>query len=392
MIRRIGDAAILLVLLALWIPAIIAGLNAAGMKFWRSKTPLFGVTVAAEIPPATAASLARGEFQSRLAQAVGPSIPFYPDLVRAFNDVQYRMGLSSNRAILIGADGYLHSTRYAGAYCNREVAHPEAELRDWAKTIAELQHLVEARGQIFVYILTPGKLEHIPQTLPRSYPCSWAPKRPFAAIVLEHLARAGVNYVDGTAHVAETQGLYGYEPFPKNGIHWTDLASHAALNDMIETMNRLSGRQIAAEYDILAVPAAASNEENDFAILLNLSDLPPANPVGAAKPVYTARRGCPKAASIAVVGGSFFTSLGRGLMRSPCRPQVVQYTYLIAEQRNYDPNTPVGFTRSQIDYSSLASADVVILEENIGIVTKARHVAAFRDYLKTGELPHEGVY
>ena len=40
----------------------------------------------------------------------------------------------------------------------------------------------------------------------------------------------------------------------------------------------------------------------------------------------------------------------------------------------------------------LASSDVIVVEENAGILLKTRHIAALHEYLYTGQLPERQLY
>jgi alginate O-acetyltransferase complex protein AlgJ len=384
---------IMLALGLLWLPAVAYGWNAMAPWTWTWRSnDLIGVQLAGAAPSLTPEAFANGSLQDSLARTVGPSIPFYGDAVRLHNQILYAgFGISPSPHILIGKDGYLHNPAYANAYCSRDIAASAAEFRDWARKLRETQDLVERRGQIFLYVLTPSKVEHIPHTLPEGFPCPSPDRHSFVAAAVAHLDAAGVKHVDATARMDAIQTMYGYEPFPKSGIHWTDLAAYLATLEIMRAINTAKGDLAVLPYEITVerarVPAL---EDYDYASLLNVLWTPMPNDTAAIAPVRHGPARCPPPVSIAAVGGSFFTALGKNLSRAPCPSGITQLSYLTLGTLRFEAGALKRGTTP--GYEFLRPADVVIVEENVGILLKARHVSAFHAYLHTGKLPEGGVY
>lgn len=209
----------------LWLPAVAYCWNAVSPWQWRS-APLSGPTETSPVSERSLNTFIDRSLQDSLAKAIGPSIPFFNDAVRLHNQILYAgFGISPSQHILIGKNEYLHNPFYTNAYCRRNVAASADTLRKWAQKIRDIQDIVTARGQIFLYVLTPSKIEHIPETMPATYPCRSQDRQRFVAVALSYLAAVGVKYIDATAAMDDFKEKYGYEPFAKYGIHWTQLAA-----------------------------------------------------------------------------------------------------------------------------------------------------------------------
>lgn len=389
--ERLSRGLLLAVLCTLWFPVAFAvGTRASGFPVADPAVPLIGVVQNRAQVLVSLPSLLDGKFQKWLALSAAEWVPFYASISRWFNEAQFMaLRISSNREIMVGRENYLFHPIYASNYCHRDIHASQPAMRAWARTIAEIQTEVERRGQAFLFVLTPSKIEHMPDRLPLGYPCNAPDRDMFVSEAKRHLDGEGVHYVDASLGLDQVQRRYGYEPFPKGGIHWTDLAAHGPANAVLEQLNHLSGQQIALPFGAQAMEAAeASHEDQDFAHLMNLKWLPSPNKTAKLVKTEPQTQACPTAHSIVAVGGSFLTALARNLARAPCAAEVRHLSYFVLGQYRYAEgmDTP-GFELEDKDMGILKTADAIILEENIGILLKASHVSAFHRFLKTGVLP-----
>lgn len=389
--RRASDVLMLWMMSVLWIPGVVAfGMYATGKKIIDPSAPLIGV-VENKIPLSGGLhSLMNGRFQKEIAARVFNWMPFYASITHFFNQAQYTLlRASSNREILVGRDGYLFHPSYASTYCKRDITAAAPTLEAWAKMILEIQNGFQKKGKNFLYILTPSKVEYMSDKLPFGYPCPSKERDIFISEALKYLALAGVNYVDANSKMSEIQQRYGYEPFPKGGIHWTDLAAMDATNEIINKMNRLTGKPIATPYRPKIEDAPeASWEEQDFVNLLNLKWPLPANKTAKIVREESTTKSCSSQYSIVVVGNSFFTSLGRNLVAGSCPPSVRQLFYFSAHQRHfYYKNNAPNFDIEKMDFNLLESSDVIILEEHAGIFSTASYTPLLHKYITDGVLP-----
>jgi hypothetical protein len=258
-------------------------------------------------------------------------------------------------------------------------------LRQWAQTIRDIQDMSTARGQIFLYVLTPSKIEHIPDTIPAAFPCRSRDRQRFVAGVRSYLDAAGVSYVDATASMAEIKPKYGYDPFPKFGIHWTQLAAYPATLEIIKAINGSKGRTAVIPYEISVRHAERPViEDYDYAHLLNVLLMPTPKDTAVFSVTTPSPSRCPPPLSILTVGGSFFQALGANLSRSPCPPSVAHLFYLSLDTYRYESGR---LNRTgKADYGLLKTAEVVIVEENVGIMPTS-NIAAYHTFFSTGQPP-----
>jgi alginate O-acetyltransferase complex protein AlgJ len=380
--RRLSDYTMVLGLALLILMGAATGWNALVRTELRLPvlgTRLFGVRTT-EAPEISWSSFLSARFSHDVALAIAPSAPFYPIAVRTFNQVQFSLfGLSSNKEIMLGRDGYLLNTDYTRQYCAPKLN--EANTTAWAEAIATAQKTIEARGKTFVYLITPSKIAHMPWLLPPGYPCPRPVTAETMQSVLSAFDRAGVHYVDGNRYIDQVHSIWGYEPFPKNGIHYTELAARPEVALLIKAINDLSGARVAVPFDVDVTPALIpSANDQDFGLLLNVLSTPEPNPTALAtvRPV-TPTIACGKAPRkvVLLVGGSFVGAVGRWLAQSPCPPWVASLDYLTISTTDYNALVKGKPFSGKARPELIDSADVIVLEENAPGLTHTDHVAAF---------------
>jgi hypothetical protein len=198
-----------------------------------------------------------------------------------------------------------------------------------------------------------------------------------------------VKYVDATASMDDIKEKYGYEPFPKYGIHWTQLAAYPATLEIIRAINRAKGNSAIIPYEIAVSPAEEPViQDYDYGLLLNVLWTPRPAPTDTATFSVTtpSPSQCPPPLAILTVGGSFFQALGANLSRGPCPPNIAHLFYLTVDTYRYENGQLKG--TGTADYELLTPAEIVIVEENIGVLP-AHHVSVYHKYLRTGRRPHD---
>ena len=391
MTHKLSKSLMLAALALLWLPAIAFAWNAVTKSKWQSK-PLSGVQMTAAPVPFTLQRVKDGSFQRSMARQIGPSIPFFADAVRLHNQVLYSaFGLTTSRHIIVGKDRFLHNPAYASAYCHRDIESSAEEFERWARMLHEIQDKVEARGQTFLYVLTPSKIEHLPDTLPTGFPCPSTDQPRFLAAALARLDDHGVKYVDATSGIDAIRPKYGYDPFPAGGIHWTELAAYPPALEIIRKINARKGKTIIEPFDItVSRTPRAMGSDRDYVELLNLYWEPRSGDLAKISVVGDVPTRCPETVSLVAVAGSFFDNLGRNLSMAPCPPKLSLLAYFIIHTAHFQNGEMI--VDKAPDYSLLMSSDVVLVEENAGMFLKTTHIAALHKYLHTGELPQRAFY
>lgn len=94
----------------LWLPAIAYCWNAVSPWQWRS-APLNGPPdYFFPVSERRLGTFIDRSLQTSLGKAMGPSIPFFSDVVRLHNEILYAgLGISPSKHILIGKHEYLHN-------------------------------------------------------------------------------------------------------------------------------------------------------------------------------------------------------------------------------------------------------------------------------------------
>ena len=87
---------------------------------------------------------------------------------------------------------------YLNEYCGRDPAKLQTAGGDWATRIRRVQDFFNARGKVFLYIITPSKVAQEPQIIPDRYACPGNAKNRAEKLDLydKILTRHGVQFVD----------------------------------------------------------------------------------------------------------------------------------------------------------------------------------------------------
>jgi len=348
----------------------------------RFRTDPFGVSV----PPNPVLSLnavLRGDFQREYAKLVGMRTPIYRTSVRLKNQLLYSaFNTTDLPTLLIGRKQYLYEWIYVLEYCGRDLTQFKPTAAAWAPRIRQLQDWYESRGKTFLYVITPSKAAAYPQYLPKGYVCSAseADRDGLLPAWRYALDSAGIHYVDTAQVIADAQGRYPVEMFPRGGTHWNTLGAALGTQAIIDAVDTLKS---ATSLQPLVFTWQRSYKpltpEDDLLKLLNLMwpdrhyEVPLlhyALPAASCRPVR-----------VALVGGSFLHQIGEALLHSACPPQVEGWSYWklfhITWPNGVTTLLPVNTTER--DRYVLQDADIVILEENEALVARSNHGPAFYD-------------
>jgi alginate O-acetyltransferase complex protein AlgJ len=360
----------------LLIAQVILGAVAHG-KQMKLCAAVYGVT-----RPATADftldNVLTGRYQKALALRIGFSQPYYPVAVRLRNQIEYSLfGVPASSNIVIGRGLQLIEIVYIDEYCSRNVAKFMVGAPAWAKMIRQMQGDVEARGQIFLYVITPSKVGRYPQILPPGMPCKSSPSDR-AGLVPAWMAQvqtAGIHVVNTIATLDGARGQYPFPFFPQGGIHWNAVGSALGAQAVeaelrVQTQDarftpfrftwRMSSHPAYPDIDLSMI----------MNMMWNLDDF--------RVPRITMQQ-APKAADcrpvrIVIVAGSFMQRIGPTLSLLPCGARVVQYFYWSIHRDVWtDGVDHVEPVNAMVRDADLLNADVVIYEENEAVIAHAQH-------------------
>ncbi|HKM64237.1 MAG TPA: hypothetical protein VJY39_17280 [Acidisphaera sp.] len=324
--------------------------------------------------PLTLANLLDGAYQRDAAVRLGVQSMIYREAVRWKHQIYYSLlGLSGVSNILVGKDRELIETAYSNEYCRRDPDEMRKAALPWAERIRTLQDEVQARGQMFLYVVTPSKVALHPEYLPSGWPC---PGRAHGAekmeIYRQALRAAGVRFVDGPALMRAALGHYTLDLYPRGGIHWNMIGAALAGQEVVTALNA-QGANLSPFTFTVGTTYDAIDWDQDLYEILNLVIKDP-YPVPAL--TYQSQTDGPCHPNrIAEVAGSFIFQINEALEHTACPPDVRPYFYW----KNLTTRAPNGFLRRQPENPEQRRADIldwaniVILEENESSLPNSVH-------------------
>jgi alginate O-acetyltransferase complex protein AlgJ len=363
----------------------------------RSAHPLFGVALT---PPAplTFDALLSGETQKAISINLGRSLPIFPITVRAKNQFLFSLfGASGAANIVIGKNDQLYEKPYIDEFCGRNGATDASRIDKWADQVREIATTLEGQGKKFVYLISPSKAAQYPQYLPAGLACrglvngakdKLAPYR--AALDARH-----IRYVDGAGLMGAEQHNYSIDFFPRGGTHWNLLGAALSVREMSRVLE--DSPFGAFDFDWREAPEALGTDR-DLLDLLNLLWPDPRYPTAIIE-----RRGavgnCERAPRALALGGSFLQEINSVLTQAPCPPEIDYWFYMRTITNDYEL---VRFHKLAGDVSNgerlrggvdelranVARADIVVLEENEGIISLTRQIGDLRNALTAGASAH----
>jgi hypothetical protein len=332
-----------------------------------SQHPLIGAPTASPIAWSWR-TFADGKLQARLTQTVVEAMPMRAFLVRLSNQIRYSVfELGNSPKYIVGADGQLIHRDYITPYCSRNAETAERAGRALASKLQKVQAYFRARKRVFVYLITPSKVAHMPEAFIGTVPCpnSEGDRERLLPEIMSQLKAADIAVVDSASLIHGLKDQYrDVGLFPRGGVHWNALGIAHAAQALVEEINREAGRQIVPEikwsYVITRNPMGA---DRDMVELMNLLRPPVDYPVPEVKfqPATPCTESPAPSLKVVIVGNSFSSSLPQVLVPGACLEHLEYYFYLAKRYIGY-PLKEIPMTAA--DTKAIRDADVVILEQN----------------------------
>jgi len=335
---------------------------------FRTKDTIAGI-VGEAAPTMTLESVLKGSYQESVSRGIGVLSPMFKPALNWKGQFYYSLlGMSPTDVVDEGPDKQLVQSGYIDEYCSRNIAQLVPKAEDWAVRLRKLQDFFEARGQMFLYVITPSKPARYPDVIPVGYPCpAPASDRARKLEVYDRiLARHGVKFVDTIPAMKDAEARYGVRVFPRGGIHWNDLGSALGAQMVIEGINRERGAPLLSPLNFtVGISYDPQGTDRDLLDLMNLrfSDQHYPVPRLTYYPVPLAG-GC-RTITIGQVGGSFLWKLNDALDEISCPPKITHWFYWDRMRRDYPGGSAKGPPiDAEARRRSLLDADLVMLEEN----------------------------
>jgi hypothetical protein len=329
-------------------------------------------------------SLRDGSLQKAVSSRVTDAMPVRPLLIRINNEIRFELfGELTAPHVVRGANGHLIERSYLEEYCARTDGMGAKFAADILPKLRDIQDYYRAHGGIFVYVVTPSKVAHLPEYFVDRVPC---PSTPDARthLVSEYvgmLRQGGINVVDTASLIHSLKGSYEVDLFPQGGVHWNDIGGARAVSAIVEEINRQAGHQIVPpfrfSYTLSGVTAGADRELVD---LLNVF-FPPLG-YQTPKVQFSPSASCAdhpaRQLDVAMVGSSFSHLPARIMIEANCLSALQLYYYAKLGRFGGTPYRELQRNLSDADLNALRDVKVMILEENESFVARAGYVDQLR--------------
>lgn len=289
-------------------------------------------------------------------------------IIRRVNQIYYSLFRKSymyEGQIIVGRDETLYGLEYLEAHCKAASLGAALPPPSLMERLDRLSRAHAARGGTVVFVVSPSKVEALPEKLPDGLCRRRSAERPAARWVAE-LRRRGIAVVDGPALLEEMASADPVPPFPRGGVHWSRLAATRVAAVVVdEARRRVAGGVGTMELEGTRWDAHPVDTDADFASLLNLRHPPLDYPVGKAEVRCRPEPGAP---GLIGIGGSFLIGVIEPMVACGLFREVEYYNYYDVAYRRYpEPYSPVD--RKRVDWAKiLAARPVLVLEVNESIV------------------------
>ncbi len=335
-------------------------------------------------------SLIDGSLQKAITERVTQALPIRPLLVRLNNELRFELfGELTLPGVVRGANGHLIEQLYVDDYCGRTEDMADTRARATIPKLKDIQDYYRSRGAVFIYLITPSKVAHLPEYFvkPETCPSTAAARTGFIPKYANLLKEAGIDVVDTATLIHSLKGKYEVELFPPGGSHWNDIGGAQAATVIAEEINRQAGRVLAPPFTFTyTMSGVTQGVDRELADLLNVF-FPPLG-YHTPKVRFQHSASCADHASsklnVAVVGSSFTHLPAEILARDNCLSALNTYFYLNLSRHGGQPYQRLQSNLTAKDLGALRDAKIMILEENESFAGASGYIGALRELL-TGQ-------
>lgn len=268
---------IVLFMLAIFIPGALGIYSQVTGK--PADVPLKGYTEKAEQPRLTKEGWLDGTFQKDTTAWFQEMIRPRGVMIKTYNTLNMMLFLKKN-GMVVGKGYNLFETRYIeaelGLTAADDFSDPEndAKLTAYVEKLSLLQKKLKEVGKTLIYYVGPSKASACREDIPDRYIAN--DRHPLRAVdaIRKKLGNSEIPYLIS----ADLKTELTYPPFYPTGIHWSRTYEQIASQQIIELINRASGRRYR---NIILKDAEGSSEpfdrDNDLLDLANVFYQPKVN-------------------------------------------------------------------------------------------------------------------
>jgi alginate O-acetyltransferase complex protein AlgJ len=344
---------------------------------------LAGVTLDAPVVLSWS-SLRDGSFQKAAAVRVAEAMPVRPLLIHLNNELRFALfGESPSLQVFRSSDGQLIDRSYLNEYCARTENQAATLAAAIIPTLLDIQNYYRAHDGIFLYVLTPSKAAHLPESFVGRVPCPSTPaaRAQFVPQYVNLLRQAGIDVVDTASLIHSLKGRYEVGLFPQGGAHWNDIGGALAVTAIVEDINRQAGREMVPPFTFTyALSGVTSGVDRDLADLLNVFFPPLSYLTPKVKFQPSASCASHPAGSIdaAMLGSSFSHLPAEILIADNCLSGLNLYYYMWLGRFGGSPYHELQRDLKDPDLEHLRDAKIMIVEQNEAFVAQTTYVDKLR--------------
>jgi alginate O-acetyltransferase complex protein AlgJ len=327
-----------------------------------------------------------GKFQKAVVSRITDAMPIRPILIRLNNEIRFHLfGELTAPNVFRGANGQLIEQTYLNDYCSRTEGMGARLAAVAIPKLKDIQKFYEARGGVFVYVVTPSKAAHLPEYFVDRLPCPSTPaaRTQLLPDYIGALKREGIHVVDTASLIHSLKGKYPFDLFPQGGVHWNDVGGAVAVSAMVDEINRLAGREIIPPFKFsYTMSQPAKGADRELADLLNVF-FPPLGyqtPKVSFQPAVPCAESPARQLDVTMVGSSFGHLPSRIMIEANCLARLQFYYYATLGRFGGDPIHELQRNLSDGDLNAWRDAKVMILEENESFMGTAK--IAYVDQLR----------
>lgn len=338
---------------------------------------LYGAVVLTERPNITAAGIMSGEFQQQLGEYFSENISLRELLVRGYNELLYQMKVTNN-SVIVGKEDYLFSEDYVeGYYKYVQLDGVETTYPEYAEKVKVIQERLEEQEKIFIYLISPSKVEIYPEYVPEKYKYLEVKNR-----ITNHVREVrefelkNVNYYDAQKDMLQIKEEI--PAFYRQGIHWSYASCAYCMKGVFDRYINDSFMNV-----VLKKAELPSGADRDLYNLMNILSKPYEDEYYDVSIKYNVSRK-PK---IFILGTSFSDQivqvLGNSFTEEACYEELVHYSYLNAGYRINEKGIENIELSLKLDETSILKdiekSDIIIIENNATYIPDSYFITI--DYL-----------
>lgn len=285
--------------------------------------PLAGVENKTDSIPLSDSTWLSGRFQENYALRMYKWMGLRPSMVRLRNQIDHSFFNEAYRSVMIGKDNELFGRGSVATIQGKDFVGWET-VKYHAEHTMHLQNWFAQRQIAMVTVLTPSKLQLMPEFLPDEN-LQFPANSNYPAYV-KTLKEYNIYLMDFAAPLKQWMATEPHRIFPRTGTHWTDYAATLASDSIIGYLERLLGKPfVRPEITSVETSTEMRDTDADAGDLLNLiCDLTPA-PIGYPKLRFVSEgRIRPR---VLVIGDSFWWKVYNQGIHKNCFAPGSQYRY-----------------------------------------------------------------